>query len=145
MSAARPGERVPNPVTVLVLGWLVPGAGHWVLGRRKRAALFCAILTLTFLVGFAMAEYRNVSYSRHEYYFVGQSFCGVLTIATATVSESLPPLGRPIPGEDRGMLYTCVASLLNALLCLDAYERAVKARAGDAQGGSGARGPEGKK
>jgi hypothetical protein len=40
-------------VTALVLGWLVPGAGHAVLGRLGRAGLFFAIVMGSFGLGLA--------------------------------------------------------------------------------------------
>lgn len=34
-----------------VLAWLVPGAGHWYLGRRTRGTVFFALITLSFGLG----------------------------------------------------------------------------------------------
>lgn len=123
-------SRPRDPTTALVLGWLVPGGGHWYLGHRKKAVFFFCVLVATFLAGFAMADFRNVSIERHRWYFLGQSFLGIPTAIAALTSEYLPPLNRPIPGEDLGTLYTCVAALLNALLFLDAWEQAERKRLG---------------
>ena len=34
-----------------LLGWVVPGAGHWYLGRRSRAAVFFFLITFSFVLG----------------------------------------------------------------------------------------------
>lgn len=39
---------------ILVLAWLIPGAGHLVLGRKKKAALLASIVILTFVLGVAL-------------------------------------------------------------------------------------------
>ncbi len=47
------GEDASNPVSksLLFLSWLVPGLGHWLLGKRVRAAVFAAIVTASFITG----------------------------------------------------------------------------------------------
>ena len=41
----------PRLVLACLLAWLVPGAGHWILGRRARAGVFFVIVTLSFVLG----------------------------------------------------------------------------------------------
>ncbi len=138
--AERGSQKLPDPTIALILGWLIPGAGHWYLGHRGKAILFLSVLTLTFTIGFGMAECRNVSIGRHPWYFLGQSFLGLPTVLGALVTDWVStayPLNRPIPGEDMGTLYTCVASLLNGLLFLDAYEIAERKRLGLGPGKEG--------
>ena len=36
---------------LLALAWLVPGLGHWILGKRTRAAVFCFTITASFVTG----------------------------------------------------------------------------------------------
>jgi len=47
------GERVaPNRLMLAcVLAWLMPGAGHWYLGKKARAAVFFSLVTLSFVLG----------------------------------------------------------------------------------------------
>ena len=52
--AGGSGVRVHPPGVAwasLLLAWLVPGLGHFVLGRRRRAAAYAVILTLMFAMG----------------------------------------------------------------------------------------------
>ncbi len=46
-------EEAANPVSkpLLLVAWLVPGLGHWLLGKRLRAVVFAAVVTASFLTG----------------------------------------------------------------------------------------------
>jgi hypothetical protein len=39
------------PVRLLVLAWLIPGLGHWILGKRKRAVVFAVVIVCSFVTG----------------------------------------------------------------------------------------------
>ncbi len=51
ISASAP---VHSPLLTVVVSWLVPGAGHFLLGRRGRAAIIFGTVLLAFLVGILM-------------------------------------------------------------------------------------------
>ena len=38
-------------VPLLVGAWFLPGLGHWVLGKKKRAVVFAAVVFLAFVTG----------------------------------------------------------------------------------------------
>ena len=46
-------EAKPNPVSKMLIfvAWLVPGLGHWLLGKRVRAGVFAAIIVAAFVTG----------------------------------------------------------------------------------------------
>jgi hypothetical protein len=46
-------EEEPRPVAkgLLFLAWLVPGLGHWLLGKRVRACVFAAVVFAAFVTG----------------------------------------------------------------------------------------------
>lgn len=39
------------PPALLVAAWLVPGLGHWLLGKRRRAIVFAAVIACAFVTG----------------------------------------------------------------------------------------------
>lgn len=47
------GEDGKKPVSksLLFVSWLVPGLGHWLLGKRRRAVIFAAIIVASFVTG----------------------------------------------------------------------------------------------
>jgi hypothetical protein len=42
------------PPLLLAAAWLVPGVGHWLLGKRRRALVFFAVVVCAFATGVAI-------------------------------------------------------------------------------------------
>jgi hypothetical protein len=38
----------------LIVAWLVPGLGHWLLGKRQRAVVFFVVIVCAFITGAAI-------------------------------------------------------------------------------------------
>jgi hypothetical protein len=121
-------ETQPSPPIYFVgiLAWLVPGAGHWMLGMRGRGAAMFFGIVLTFLIGVALGSVFQVNPDRpetHSFWYVLQLICGLPTIAATFAQNALSQsaaveiYGR---GVDLGELYTRVAGLLNLMCILDA-------------------------
>ena len=53
MAAAGEAVSASRQLGALLAGWILPGAGHAVLGRYRRAALFAAIVLGSFGLGLA--------------------------------------------------------------------------------------------
>lgn len=109
-----------------VLAWLVPGAGHWYLGFRGRAAvIFLAICNL-FLMGLILGGIEMIDPHNpailDRMWFISQIFTGLpAVISTVLQSPDIGPgVGR---GVDIGQEYAKVAGLLNLLCILDALAR----------------------
>ena len=50
-SPAAPGQ--PGPAATVVAAWLVPGAGHFLQGQSRKAAVFAVTLVAMFVLGLA--------------------------------------------------------------------------------------------
>ena len=48
-SGAVPEKKAP--FALLAVAWLVPGLGHWILGRKVRAVVFAAVVLCSFVTG----------------------------------------------------------------------------------------------
>jgi hypothetical protein len=108
-----------NPILAPLLSWLIPGAGHYVLGKKNKAVLYFCVITVLYLCGFFMAEFTNLSIERHPIYFyatymfiASYSFIGLFTTGAMHVTHHIKLL-------DLGCLYTSVACLLNLLVIID--------------------------
>ena len=44
-------EKRRAPVRLLLGAWLIPGFGHWILGKRKRAVVFVVVIFCAFVSG----------------------------------------------------------------------------------------------
>jgi hypothetical protein len=122
-----------------VLAWLVPGAGHFYLGLRKRALLLFIAIELTFFIGLYIGTLRIVDPAQSMFWFVAQVLAGLNTIVAHLWSTSLPgPYAEAITPLVRdwsyhmAVLYTGIAGLLNLLAVFDTVIRAGRANVGQA-------------
>ncbi len=114
-------------VKAIALGWAIPGAGHWILGWRFRAALVAGLLLGTFWAGEAMSGGYAVTRKEHDWFFYAQIGNGASAILAdrlqwATVEPNPPApnrIDRSIPPAlTTGILLTSVSGLLNMILVL---------------------------
>lgn len=124
--AAAPPRLSAFTILILILAtWVVPGAGHWLLGRRKKAALFFVLIAFTYLFGMWLADFRNVRLDQEsmDLYFLGEAVCGGFTLPAWFFTRSLA-LNFEQPLLDAGLLFSTVAGLLNLCVMVDVYETA---------------------
>ena len=118
--APVPGVPAPRRAALLVAAWLVPGAGHAVLGRPARGASFLGIVALTFATGLALGGRLTRPDVGHPASFL---------VAAASYGSGLAPLLVSAAGgasrdvrtvqQEYGTTYLLVAGLMNLLLVLD--------------------------
>jgi len=130
-------------------GWLIPGLGHWVVGARRKALVFFAVVTATITTGFAL--HGNLSVVDPRTPFISR-----LQVVTNLAMGPIEPVMRAalygslvyrgdeafVPGPHRqalerrrtrafstwsafGTTYLLTAGLLNILLLLDAWDIAI--------------------
>lgn len=114
----------PRQRLAVLLGWVLPGAGHVYLGLRRRGLVLGGLILLTFLAGMALADFRNVSpFDRHPIWGIAHAFGGVMAGVAALLTKDLLIL-RDSPYYQVGSLYSGVACLLNVLAMIDAWDLA---------------------
>ncbi len=117
--SARPASaRAPHPALLVACAWLVPGLGHWLQGRRQRAVLVFVLLVGLFVAGTLLAAGTNLSRERHFYYWSGQFLLGAPALLVELVAGGAR-VSRELRWVDVGLLYGCMAGLLNVLSMLD--------------------------
>jgi len=115
-----------SPVVAMILAWLVPGLGHFYLGRRRTAIAFAAIVVLTFLAGLSF-QGRLYTIEDGQPLTILATFAvygaGLLNIIARAAMES--PGGTILaPTFEYGCAYLLTAGLMNLLLVLDAHDLA---------------------
>jgi hypothetical protein len=117
-NAAQPGGLVYLP---LIAGWLVPGAGHFVLRKWGRGALLFVSITGMFAVGiFMQGEIYTSGHEILEYLSLAGDLCNgliyfvcrALGLGAETVRETT---------ADWGSRFIVVAGLLNIIAAVDAH------------------------
>jgi hypothetical protein len=110
-------------VFVGLSGWLIPGAGHFILRQKKRAALVFITIILTFTLGLYIGSIGVINPANSMISFIGQlgfspavGFVGTynMTLLKDSSKEGFPVYGKP---NEIGQIYTSTAGLLN-LLCI---------------------------
>ncbi len=119
------------------LAWLLPGAGHWLLGLRGRAVMIFVGVVGTFVLGLAMGSVEMIDPANARAWFAAQILNGLpAIIATLLQGNALNVAQISCRGVDWGQLYTGMAGLLNLLCVVDSLYGAHLVTVG-AQAGSG--------
>jgi len=105
----------------LIVGWLVPGAGHFLLRKWGRGALLSASIVGMFAVGIAMQG--KLFSSAHEILDI-LGLAGDLGNGLLYVAAQLFGLGADqvrVTTADYGTRFIVVAGLLNVIAAVDAH------------------------
>ena len=122
MSEAAVPKR--SAAIAMILAWLVPGLGHFYLGRRRTAIAFAVIIALTFLSGLSF-QGRLYTIEDGQPLTILATFAvygaGLLNLAARALLEN--PGGTILaPTFEYGCAYLLTAGLMNLLLVLDAHD-----------------------
>lgn len=112
---------------IVLVGWLIPGAGHVLHGDLRRGGIFFVVLTAMFAVGLAFGgRLFPFQFELSEWL--------VFLAALAQWGAGLPRLIAGIAGAGEGNVvavtyeygntFLMASGLLNALVVLDAHDRA---------------------
>ena len=120
------GSRLPEGIgggkrlLALILGWLIPGWGHWVLGRKRSAVFVFVGLMGLFLMGLFFSDLRGVDRSLHYWWWAGQSGLGGLTFFSSVFLGPLE-VTKDNPHFELGMTLISIAGLLNFAILADIF------------------------
>ena len=103
-------------LTVGLLAWLIPGAGHFLLKEKKRAIIISATIVLTFCAGLYVGSIGVINPVGAKSWYVAQIINSpiVAVLGYLATTGDYPVFGRP---NEIGQIYTTIAGLLN-LLCI---------------------------
>ena len=112
---------------VVALSWLVPGGGHFLLGKRLRGALLCGCVMLSFTVGMLMRgylfEWQTGDLFTTLIYcggFIANLASGVPYLFARWLGYSEPDMAGHV--IDYGTKFLVCAGLMNILAMVDAFE-----------------------
>jgi uncharacterized membrane protein len=131
MATTQTAQRVPGiksssiPMLALLLGWLVPGAGHLLLGKWVRALLLFVSIVGMFLLGVGLQGklYQpNTGEILDMLGFAGQLGMGLLYAVGRIFSLGAPAVVNAL--GDYGTKFLIAAGLLNVIAAVDAHSLA---------------------
>lgn len=131
MAARNPSKsakKEPSPSTARAYGaalaaWLVPGAGHALLGRRGRALAFFAIVVFALVLGWQLEGELSHELRGHPLEVLRTLGCLGLGLAWFVLHWGLGYSGHlEAAGYEYGSAFLLTAGLMNFLLVLDAWD-----------------------
>jgi hypothetical protein len=105
----------------LIAGWLVPGAGHFLLRKWGRGALLAASIVGMFALGLAMKGkiYTGASDILDMLGLVGDLCTGLLYFVSRILGLGADQV--QVTTADYGKVFIVVAGLLNVIAAVDAH------------------------
>jgi hypothetical protein len=114
-----------SPALVLLAGWLVPGAGHLLLGKWARAGLLMLSIVAMFAIGIALQGKiytPNTGEPLDMLGFAGDLGSGLLYGLARVLGWGQAPVLVAV--ADYGTKFIVVAGLLNVVAAVDAHSLA---------------------
>ncbi len=121
--AAKPNSTFP--MLVLIAGWLIPGLGHLLVGKKVRALLLFVSILGMFLIGISLAGkvYQpNTGDILDILGFAGQLGMGLLYVVARVFSLGAASAVNTL--ADYGTKALVIAGLLNLISAVDAHSLA---------------------
>lgn len=120
-SAAGNGAQTGFVYLPLLAGWLIPGAGHFLLRKWNRGALIAVSIVAMFVLGVAMHGklYSGAQNVLDLLGMVGDLGNGLLFIVGRALGVGSNPV--QITTQDYGTKFIVVAGLLNVIAAVDAH------------------------
>ena len=110
----------------LVLGWLLPGLGHFYLRRQAHGLFYAVVIGGLYALGVVISRNTAVNLDIHPWYFFCQLLAGPVTPGLEAIRghESVA-LGETIAVLDHqtGVVYTALAGVLNLISLCELFRR----------------------
>jgi hypothetical protein len=124
--ARAAGKSSSMPMLILIAGWLIPGAGHFILRKWIRGSLLLISIVAMFAIGVAL---KGKIYSPNTGDLLDiLNFAGDLGSGLLYVAARMFDLGQTavqVATADYGTKFMVVAGLLNVIAAVDAHSLAV--------------------
>lgn len=130
-TASVPSTPLRSPFLTAALAWILPGAGHFLVGRRGRGLIVFFTVLAAFAVGllmygpmFQLGGADVLTRLINTGGFIGDLASGIFYFLTIGCGYAQPDAGGH--ASDYGSKFLVVAGLLNILAMVDAYEIATR-------------------
>lgn len=111
----------------LAVGWLIPGAGHLIMGQRKRGVIFLVAIHTLFFMGLLVGGVRALDRPRQRLWTYSQYMAGWPMLAGAQIRGRVYPADAPHPVgfspllQEVATAYCGLAGMLNLLVLTDLF------------------------
>ena len=122
--SAADAEAAPRRAWIAAIaGWLVPGLGHFLLGRRGRAAIFAALVFSAIVIGCSLDGQLYTLLRGQPFSVLGTAASMGMGLPYFILRWGMGYQGVVAEiGYDYGKAFLLTAGLMNCLLVLDAWD-----------------------
>lgn len=123
-TGGSPAQQTALPAELYgVVAWLVPGLGHWLLGRRARGAVFFGLVIGALAIGVALEGELGVTLAAPPLSVLRTLGCMAAGLPYAFLRFIMDYAGSSqAPGYEYGSAFLVSAGVMNFLLVLDAFD-----------------------
>ncbi|MDD5133984.1 MAG: hypothetical protein PHP01_01065 [Phycisphaerae bacterium] len=100
-----------------IAGWWIPGAGHWIIGQPKKAAIIFFSIAFALLLGIWLGSIAVIDAKTPWYWAQLLNSPTVAYLAHISHVFGLESYGKP---RELGEIYTGIAGMLNLLSVVNA-------------------------
>ncbi len=121
-AGVRPNS-APSNAVLFLLAWLIPGAGHFTLGKRQKALVFAIVLPVMFLIGLVLKG-RLFPFTPGDPLVALAAAANVMAGAPYLLARLFGAGGGTVTAitYEYGNTFMIAAGLLNTLVVLDAFD-----------------------
>jgi len=123
--ATRRALRRTSSLAAIVLGLVVPGGGHLVVGRPGKALLFLVTIGGLFVLGLQLTGFTAIDPERHGLWAAAQAGITGPALLAWHLTQGQVELAA-LRWMDIGQLYVGIAGLLNLVAVTDAWGHALR-------------------
>lgn len=119
-------------VLVALAAWLAPGAGHFMIGQRKRALIIFVSITFAVLIGLYVGSIAVIDPVGAKAWYAAQLLNSpvIIFLGNITRQNGLAVFGK---AGDVGQIYTSIAGMLNLLCVVNAVYMAYAGKTTEGQ------------
>ncbi len=131
MSKPTPQSEQSMRVGAVILGWILPGMGHFSIGHRRRGLLIMTGVIFLVFCGVLVGGIDAVDHKNDGLWFIAQVWCGPIVVGIDLMNQawvaSLPmPQRATLVGlshaNEIGTLFIAMAGLMNFVVLLDVLQ-----------------------
>ena len=131
MSKPLPQSESTIRVGSVLLGWILPGMGHFSIGHRRRGLLIMSGVIFLVFCGALVGGIDAVDHKNDGLWFIAQVWCGPIVVAIDLMNQawvaSLPTSQRATlvglsHANEIGTLFIAMAGLMNFVVLLDVLQ-----------------------
>jgi hypothetical protein len=111
-------------LTAMLLAYVIPGAGHFYLGKRERAIVYFTLIVLLFVLGLAIdGSLYTLAESRGSLLRLLASIGSIGGGSLYFIAKAMGPHGNITSATyEYGTMFMLSAGLMNLLLVVDCYD-----------------------